>query len=61
MIYHKFSQGTVSYTLHEKNVNVMLELALSDDVQKTSTATPLTFLTELCLFVNFSVKIVSAQ
>ena len=26
VIYHKFSHGTVSYTLSEENVNVMLEL-----------------------------------
>ena len=28
-IYHKFSHGTVSYTLNGENVNVMLELALA--------------------------------
>ena len=27
-IYHKFSHDTVSYTLNEKNVNVMLELQI---------------------------------
>ena len=27
VIYHKFSHGTVSYTLNGENVNVMLELS----------------------------------
>ena len=26
VIYHKFSQGAISYTLNGENVNVMLEL-----------------------------------
>ena len=32
MIYHKLSHGTTSYTLSGENVNVMLELLLSDEL-----------------------------
>ena len=30
VIYHKFSHGTVSYTLNGKNVNVMLECLMKN-------------------------------
>ena len=33
VIYHKFPHGTVSYTLGEENINVMLELHVNWDTQ----------------------------
>ena len=29
VIYHKFSHGTVSFTLNGENINVMLELSIT--------------------------------
>ena len=37
VIYHKFSHGTVSYTLNGENVNVMLELKLRENRESQST------------------------
>ena len=41
--------------------NLIKIIAQSDDVQRTSTITPPTFLTELYPFETFSMEIVSAQ
>ena len=35
VIYHKFSHGAVSYTLNGENVNVMLELKVTEGKQLT--------------------------
>ena len=38
VIYHKFSHGAAFYTLNEKNVNVMLELAIKDALENKALA-----------------------
>ena len=40
MIYHKFSQGAVSYTLNGENVNVMLEYHIMEAKMKLKDLLP---------------------
>ena len=36
VIYHKFSHGAAFYTLNGKNVNVMLESAINNELERVS-------------------------